>query len=605
MTLYVDIETYSSVDLPKSGVYKYAESPDFMILMAAWAVDDGPISVAFSAEEVIGIPGLWDADVVKVAHNAAFERVCFSRFAGAPTGQYMRSQEWLDTAVLAAEYGYPRSLENAAKALGAEEKDSAGTALIKLFCVPNKDGRRNLPEEFPDKWDAFVKYCIQDVSTLRDIHHRLPAGFPTEMEERAYHVDQAINDRGMPADRDLIRDAIEATENNKMTEEVLLSHATGIKNPGSPIQVKTWLEESGLEVPNLQAETVERLLERDDLTAMQRRVLEARQNMALAASSKFAAAERYINRDDRIRGQFLFFGAHTGRWTGRGVQPQNLPREKLSSDTEVEAAIVDLALGSGADSRTLKALVRSMFLGPMVVADFASIEARVVAWLAGEQWVLDAARAGRDLYVETAERMGGLTRSEGKVAVLALGYAGGKGSLRHMGAQGSDEQLQFLVNQWREASPNIVRFWARLDDAFYNGGVCGRIRVDVDDRVRRVLLPSGRSIVYRDVKKKWVMTEYGPKPRLVYTDPRRGPTETYGGRLTENVTQAVARDILAEALVRLEDAGYETIGHVHDECLVAGEDIAGVTYQMTRPTSWSRGLPIDCAAFVAKRYKKD
>ena len=621
--LYIDIETRSRVDLKKSNVYRYVADPDFEILLAAYAIDDGPIVLASTPEEIAAIPYLRDPSVEKVAHNAAFERICFSAYYGLPVGTYLDPAEWDDTMPLASEHGYPASLDGAAKALGAPEKDSAGAHLIRYFSTPNRKGGFNSPEDSPERWEEFGRYVVQDVDTLREIARRLPAWPPGERE--LFIADQRINDRGIRLDRDLAEAAVDAAELNLISQELEFINLTGVENPSSLPQVGAWLDSVGHPLPNLRAETVEKKLKElraeprpDPVEASVIKALELRQDLALVASKKYISALGAVSEDDRLRGAFRFFGAHTGRWAGRGVQLHNLPRAQLDSEEETEAAIAALHAGDGAGSYTLKALVRALFTGPFVVSDYSAIEARVVAWLAGEQWVLDAFEAGRDVYVETAARMFDLDaeaararRSEGKVAVLALGYNGGVGSLRVMGAEGGDSHLQGLVDRWRRTNPAIVEMWKDLDAAFYHGGEVGssRIRVEVEGRDRYVRLPSGRAITYHGVAAKTEAGPYGPRRRLFFRDPRRNwaRVDTYGGRLTENVTQAVARDVLGAALIELAERGYSVVGHVHDEVLVEGgpEDLDEVVDAMCAKPAWAEGLPIAAEAFTTNRYRKD
>lgn len=630
--LYIDLETYSHRDIKKVSTYTYAECPHFMILMAAWAIDDEPVQVAFSVEEILSIALLWDGPVVmRVAHNAPFERICLSQFLvnnGYQTNsgaRYLPPEEWDDTMMRAAEWGWPKSLEQLAKALNVTDKDPAGSALISWFCKPDRNGNRRLPEDHPEKWEQFVAYCVQDVETLREIDRALQ-DWPTPNERLAWLADQAINDRGIPVDVEMATPAVAESEDNQMMSELEFSAITGVDNPGSISQVGAWLKRAGHPLPNLQKETVEAKLNKlrsiedpDDMTLTVTRALEIRQELALVASKKYTAAVMRTSPDNRLRGAFKFFGAHTGRWAGSGVQLQNLPSETLfeKHHTEqerediVNGAIVDLKMGEPMTAKQLKALVRAMFVGPFAVVDYASIEARVLAWMAGEDWALDAFRAGRDIYVETAERMSTpgntLDRKQGKVAVLALGYNGGINSLRAMGGTGTDEQLQFLVSQWRTANSNITSYWYQMQDSFRNGGEVGDwVRVERDGKDRYIVLPSGRSIGYHNVQLRWV-EKWGKRvQQLSFADPK-GPgirTDTYGGRLTENVTQAIARDILAEALVRLEDAGQETVGHVHDEILVRNGDVDTVTKIMTQQPLWAPGLPLGGEGFTCSRYRK-
>lgn len=596
--LYVDIETYCDLDLKAVGVYRYVQHPSFRILMAGWAIDDEPVVVETDPLAMHEIPGLWDEDVLKVAHNAAFERICFSRFAGMPVGEFLPASEWHDTQAIAAENGYPQKLEQLAKALGVEQKDTAGTRLINLFSKPYR-GRRVMPSEKPKEWGDFKRYCGQDVVVLRQVHQKL-GGWPTRMEREIYLSDQRINDHGIKVDLDLARAARAAAEENRIEQEAEFRRITGVNNPRSNPQIRAWVAQEGLEavLPDMGEKTVTKALQ-GSLTDLQRRALELRQELALTASSKYATAIGSTCSDGRLRGGFRFHGAHTGRWAGRGVQLHNLPRAALENETQQDAAILDLLMGNGASAHTLKALVRPLFLGPFTVVDYSAIEARVVAWLAGEEWVLKAFRDGRDIYVETAERMGGLTRAQGKVAVLALGYNGAVGSLEAMGAKGSEQELLNLVVKWRKANPHIVRMWAEMDEAFREGGTVGEfLLVEKDGKDRAIKLPSGRRLVYHKVT---------TGSRMTFANPARNmfPVDTYGGRLTENVTQAVARDILGEALVRLHRKGFHVAGHVHDEILVDGEhSVKDVARVMCQSPLWAKGLPIGGEGFVCRRYRK-
>lgn len=609
--IYIDLETRSRTDLRKLGVYRYTEDPDFSILMAGWSVDGAPAQIALGHDEILAIPGLLDPGVVKVAHNAQFERLCL----GVLVESLRDPAQWLDTMALAAEYGYPVSLDAVAKALGCTEKDAAGSKLVKLFTIPNRDGSWNTAETHPLEWLDFIAYCEQDVDTLVEVHQKL-GDFPTETERQVWIADQRINDRGMRIDLELCRLAAWAVAENKDADKEEFNRLTGVDNPGSVQQVMAWFKEQGVELPNLQAATVERLLEDEETDPLHRQVLELRQDLALAAGGKFAAALEVVSPDERIRGGFRFFGAHTGRWSGQRVQPQNLPRLAFETEDEERAAILDLKLGMGAEPTALKKLVRSMFDGPLTVVDYSAIEARVVAWLANEEWVLDAFRAGRDIYVETANRMSTpstpLTRFQGKVAVLALGYNGGVNSLRAMGAEGDDKTLQRLVNVWRRANPRTVKFWELMQDAVDSGGKVGQhIKITRRGNSMKIHLPSGRAISYHGVKwERYVVIDKKTgkkqfKEGWRYDDPK-SPARigTYGGRLTENVTQAVARDILAEALVRLEHAGYPVVGHVHDEVIVESTDLEDITRIMTEVPRWARGLPLDGEGFVCDRYRK-
>lgn len=628
MTLWVDLETRSRIDLAKTGVYRYVTCPDFRILMASWSNDGDTIQTALEQEEISDIPGLWDPKVEKVAHNAQFDRIALSAFWGI---RYLDPEPWKDTQAIAGELGFPQSLQKLAVALGAAEKDKAGTRLINLFSKPNRSGEWNGPTTHPLQWLDFITYCEQDVATLIEVD-RLLGGWPTEMERQVFLADQRINDRGITIDVPLARVAARVGSVNQAEQKQKVRELTGVNNPGSPIQMKEWAKKEGLGLPNLRAETVEAALG-TDLTPTQREVLELRQELALAAPAKYTrAVDSQVG--GRLRGTFKFFGAHTGRWAGRGTQLQNLPRETFETDRETEFAIWELMNGFGASAETLKKLVRPLFLGPFTVVDYKSIEALVIAWLAGEGWAVEAFRSGRDIYLETAQRMGGLSRSQGKVAVLALGFGGGASSLKAMagdndclpprpGPNGEDQKrnppgievneeeskrildasddelLQRFVYPWREANANIVRLWKTMEKRFRTGGSVGQHLYFENRGIDRLLrLPSGRAICYR---------ESGPDKEggLEFRSPLGYPQGTWGGKLAENATQAVARDVLAEALVRLESRGYRVVGHIHDEIIIEGEhDVGTVTKIMTEPLAWAEDMPIGGEGFVCNRYKK-
>lgn len=638
--LYIDIETRSRVDLKKFGVYPYTRCPDFRILIASFAMDDDPVETAHSQQEIAAIPGLFDSRVEKVAHNAQFERISFSAFIREDPQDctFLDPADWRDTQAIAGEHGYPQSLAQLGKALDGEEKDEAGTRLINLFCKPVPTGKRkgqwNDHTTHPEEWLDFIAYCEQDVEVLRDVDRTLP-DWPTETERRLFIVDQLMADRGILIDSKLAREAVAAGKENAAEQMARSRELTGLENPNSVQQISGWLQAQGIKLPNMRAETVEKLLD-GDLRPDIREVLELRQELALAAPKKFETALTAVEPDSRLRGTLKFFGAHTGRWAGRGTQIQNLPRhafqwinpetgKKEHDEVGQEAAILDLMNGWGSSSDNLKRLVRPMFIVDGSVIDYSSIEARVLAWLAGEEWALKAFRDGRDIYVETAERMSTpdhpLDRSQGKVAVLALGYNGGTNSLRAMGADGDEETLKRLVIQWRKANPAITRLWQRLGDAFGDTGAVGKrlsIRESHDKmgRAVHIQLPSGREISYHGTK--WerytqIDSKTGRKQAKEgwrYADPKnpfnhRQRIGTYGGRLAENVTQAVARDVLAEALIRLQDNGFRVVGHVHDEILVEGSyDYDAIEQIMTEVPSWATGLPIDGDGFTTYRYRK-
>ncbi len=595
--LFLDIETFSATDLKKFGVYRYTEDPGFEILMCAWTRDKVDYHIAVGEDEILRIPGLFTDTIV--AHNAPFERICFSVLEGV---RYQDPARYIDTAAIAAANGLPRSLDKLAKALGVEAKDSAGTRLINLFSKPNRK-KRIRPEDKPEQWEEFKEYCIQDVRVLVACFEKME-DLRTDTEKKLLLVDQRINDRGIQIDEELAALAVAQASVNteRQREEVTL--LTGVENPGSVTQLLDWFKEDGYELPDMTKETVAAHLGRTG-DVVRDRVLELRQDLALVASKKYETALGSVCRDGRVRGTLMYHGAHTGRWSGRGVQLQNLPSASFTDDegdwdeaSELSALEV-LFEGGEVDATTLKKLVRPMFLGPFVVADYNAVEARVLAWLAGEEWALQAFRAGRDLYVETARRMGPqYGRKQGKVAVLALGYQGAINSLRAMGAEGTDKELLAIVKLWRKANACIVRLWYRMEEVFWTGGKAGKfIVVEVHGKDRHVVLPSGRRLIYRDVR----LSNEG---KLSFRDPRGFRQDTYGGRLTENITQAAARDLLAEALIALDSAGIPVVAHVHDEVVAETRDPGNVVELMTALPRWAKGLPLDAEAFVTERYRK-
>lgn len=589
--LAIDIETRSAVDLRKSNPYAYSEDPSFQVLMCAWN-DGGDTRIAIGHDQIAQIPGLFDPDVLKVAHNAQFERVCLSAMHGMAPGTYLDPRQFLDTAALAGVAGLPQSLEALAKALGAQAKDSAGTRLINWFCKPYRDGFRQ-PEDDPDKWQEFIDYCIQDVDTLVDIYRLLPIQQMPPDEWRVWMVDQQINDHGLAVDLDLAWRAVQADKQNTDQAHAAQRELLGIDNAGSVPQVLGALQGLGLRLPDLRAATIADTLADPDLPDQHRKPLELRLQASLVASKKYEAVLNSASADGRLRGQFRYYGAHTGRWSGKGVQFQNLPRAQVPCP---QAAMLDLELGLGADPQTLKGLLRSVFVGPFTIADYSAIEARVLAWVAGEDWALEAFRDGRDIYVESANRMGGLSRQEGKVATLALGYQGSVGSLRNMGygADLTDAQVKDLVVRWRKANTRIVSLWDQIEQTFRTGGRCRRVKIDKRGADRAIILPSGREIVYHDTNRM-----------MEFTDHRGNRSHTYGGRLTENVVQAISRDVLGQALVNLAQAGYHTAGHCHDEVVVEGEhDVDRITSLMCVDPGWAPDLPMAAEGGVLPRYGK-
>lgn len=639
--LHLDIETYSRVDLKKNTVYRYVEDEHWMILVCSWCVGQGDIHTAYGHEEISGIPGLFDPNVKKIAHNSDFERINFSALKGLPVGTYIDPEEYIDTAVLASLWGYPRSLKGFCKVVGGEAKDEAGGRLINMFSVPNRKGGRTLPEERPADWDAYVEYNRQDVISMRDNIYRLGKGFPSAEEYEAWITATRINDRGIKIDTALAGAAHRQYEANKKKDLARVKEITGLDNPNSVQQFKGWLAYRGFEMESIDKAHVAELLERDDLPDEVREAVERKQLAALSAATKYVVAQGSTNSDGRLRGTIKYSNANTGRMTGVTLSPHNLPRDHFTDaegehDTEAEQAAIDkLLAGVHVGSEGLKKLVRPLLVGPFTVSDYSAIEARLTAWVAGEDSVLESFRKGEDIYVATAERMGGakagFDRQRGKSATLGCGFGGGAGALLNLGGakiypKGTPddviwEGLTSLVETWRVAHPHIVSWWKQVHAAFDKGGPASR-RIPVDVEIvghdRYVWLPSGRALVYHNCRREYVQ----PKDRNGKPLPYRrrawvcdavvgngtqrrivgGPTQV------ENIIQAIGRDLLTHALVNVERAGFRTVTHVHDE--IVTETTGGLTVErlsslMCDLPDWAEGLPVEAAGYTTQRYRKD
>ncbi|MCI7638711.1 MAG: DNA polymerase [Clostridiales bacterium] len=670
--LSIDIETYSDVDIGKAGLYKYAQSPAFQILLIAYSLDGGPVEVIDLASGGMSsciplwlINALKDPAYIKHAYNAAFEWYCLCRhFRWNPEKEgaaFLR--QWRCTMLHGLYCGYTAGLDATGKALGLpqdKQKLATGKALIKYFCIPcapsktNGGRTRNLPHHDPGKWELFKAYNAQDVVTEMEIEHRL-SRFPVPEEVQAQWVtDQIINLRGVAVDRAMVEGALDldaAVRQEYLQEAMRLS---GLDNPNSVAQLTAWLqEETGEEVADLRKTTVSDLLGKDLSSESARRMLEIRQELGKTSNKKYNALEAAVCADGRVRGLLQFYGANrTGRWAGRIVQPQNLPRTYIDGDLlpmarqlveSRQRGALQVIFGSVPD--TLSQLIRTAFTASpghtLVDADFSAIEARVIAWLAGEEWVLDVFRTHGKIYEATASQMFNIPlerikkgspeysyRQKGKVATLALGYQGGTGSLVSMGALRNgltEEELPDIVDRWRNANPNIVNFWYTVDAAAreaVNTGRCiglwdGRLAFaresdpDNDLDFLTIRLPSGRKLYY--AKPHMGVNRFG-QPSLGYWGMNQKTKkwerlETYGGKLVENITQAVARDCLAEAIDRLEAAGYPVVFHIHDEVVIdAGPDKADlddVIRIMSQVPSWAGGLPLNADGWVNDFFKKD
>ena len=601
----IDIETFSSEPLAKCGVYKYAESPDFEILLFGYAVDGGEVQVIdLTAGESIPkeiIDALTDDSVIKWAYNAQFERICISRFLGMPTGQYLDPASWHCTMVWAATLGLPLSLDSVGAALNLEkQKLKEGKDLIRYFCTPskNREGQiiRHYPKNAPDRWATFKAYNKRDVETEMGIQAKI-AKFPVPDSEWVnYTLDQQINDRGIMLDMPFVRNAIRCDNNFKDTHLRMARNLTGLDNPNSPVQLKEWLSEQGVETDSLSKQTVAELIEATDGEVEKALVL--RQVLAKSSVKKYTAMETVVGSDSRARGLIQFYGANrTGRYAGRLIQVQNLPQNHLPDLQEVRTLIRDgkfdaVEMLYDSVPQVLSELIRTAFIPKpgcrFYVADFAAIEARVIAWIAGESWRMDVFRDGGDIYCASASQMfkvpvvkhgiNGHLRQKGKIAELALGYGGSVGALKAMGAISlglQESELKPLVDMWRNSNPRITKLWWDIDKAAKDcikerkPSEAHGIRFSYQSGMMFVRLPSGRNLVY--VKPRIGENQFGGESITYYgvgEQKKWTRLETYGPKLVENIVQATARDILAEAMLRLSRCGYNIVMHIHDEAVI-------------------------------------
>ncbi len=648
--LHIDIETYSGESLADCGVHRYAEHPDFQILLLAYAFDDAPVTVIDLASGV-SLPApvrraLTDPQIVKVAHNATFERACIGRMLG----QVLDPSQWECTMVQCARCGLPLSLGEAAKVLGLDaQKMTEGRALIKKFCTPHACGgslfendSRIRPESAPDEWATFKEYCRMDVEVERELDKALAWLEPTEDERALYALDQTINDRGVAVDLQLVDHAVRMDVVYKARLSTEAQTITGLANPNSAQQLRTWIgERTGLQLDTLRKGDLPDIKAQTD-DADVHRILQIRAEMAKTSCKKYEAMQATVCRDNRIRGLLQFHGTRTGRWAGRLVQMQNLPQNHLDDlglarqilkDGDLDT--MELCYGNVPD--TLSQLIRTAFVAPegktFAVCDFSAIEARVLAWLAGEDWVLEVFHGHGKIYEATAAQMYGCDVSEitktdprrqkGKIAVLALGYGGGVGALAAMGGERmglSQEDMAGIVRDWRKANPRIVKAWALLEKAAQS---CATTGIDhktlglrfhkEEDGTMTVRLPSGRLLCYRDMtlgRNRFGNTSL--KYRGVNSETKQWTwVETYGGKLTENIVQAIARDCLAHALLQLEKLGIPTVFHVHDEvvCEVpkdhADEALKIIQNVFAYGADWAEGLPLKGAGYITDYYLKD
>ncbi|KJZ91558.1 MULTISPECIES: DNA polymerase [unclassified Clostridium] len=642
-TLSIDIETYSSVDLAKSGVYRYAEAPDFEILLFGYSVDVGPVQVVdFACGEKIPKEiqqAILDNNVTKWAFNAQFERICLSKHFGI----HLEPDSWRCTMVWSAYLGLPLSLEGAAIVTGADKKKlTEGKELIRYFSVPCKPtgangGRtRNLPEHAPEKWNSFKEYNLRDVEVELSIQAKLQK-FPMPEEEwKNYILDQQINDRGIQLDLELVRQAIQCDEQTREELTSRLKELTELENPNSVVQMKSWLSENGLETDSLDKASVKALLKEapDHLSE----VLELRQLLAKSSVKKYTAMENAVCADGRARGLLQFYGANrTGRFAGRLVQVQNLPQNHLP-DLEQARCLVRgghfdaLEILYDSIPGVLSELIRTAFVPKkgykFIVADFSAIEARVIAWLAGETWRNEVFATHGKIYEASASQMfrvpieeitkGSPLRQKGKIAELALGYGGSVGALKAMGALDmglTEEELKPLVYAWRNANPNIVRLWWDVDRAVKEAVTercrteTHRIRFEYRSGMLLIWLPSGRQLTY--VKPRMGINRFGSEAVTyegVGATKKWERIESYGPKFVENIVQAISRDLLCHSMRNLDEAGLNIVMHVHDEAVLEVPleiCVQDVCVLMGQVPPWAQGLLLRADGFECNFYKKD
>ena len=644
-TLSIDIETYSDVQLPKTGVYRYCESDNFEILLFAYSVDSQPVQVVDLAcgesipEEIIA--ALEDDTVIKWAFNAAFERICLSRFLGYHTGTYLSPVSWRCSMIWAATMGLPLSLEGVGAVLGLEkQKLTEGKDLIKYFCQPcaatkaNGGRTRNRPFHAPDKWEAFKRYNIRDVETEMGIQHKLRKfPVPDEVWEE-YHIDQEINDRGVRLDMDLVQQAIAMDTRSREELTATMKDMTALENPNSVQQMKQWLSDNGIETDSLDKKAVNELLK--DAPDNLADVLTLRQQLAKSSIRKYQAMEKTVCSDGRARGMFQFYGANrTGRFSGRNIQLQNLPQNHLPDLSEARSLVrsgdfdgVELLYDDVPD--TLSQLIRTAFIprenALFYVADFSAIEARVIAWFAGESWRQQVFEKGGDIYCASASQMfkvpvekhgiNGHLRQKGKIAELALGYGGSVGALKAMGALDmglSEDELPALVDAWRQANPRIVELWWAVDRAVMEAVKYKHTTTDYGltfsckSGMLFITLPSGRKLAY--VKPKIGTNKFGGS---CITYEGVGGTkkwerlDSYGPKFVENIVQATARDILCYAMKTLRCCSI--VMHIHDELVIEADpkvSLDAICEQMGRTPPWAKGLLLRADGYTTPFYKKD
>ncbi len=642
-TLAIDIETYSDVSLPDCGVHRYAASEQFEILLFAYSRNDEPTKIIDLAsgekmpDEIMKL--LTDDSVIKTAYNAAFERNCINRYFGLS----LKPEGWRCTLVQASMLSLPLSLEGVGEALNLDKKKmSEGKELIRFFCMPCKPtksngGRtRNLPSDEPEKWELFKTYCIRDVDVEKQIRNKL-AKFPIpDREQKLYCMDQRINDRGIMVDQELIGHAVACDLLYKETVTKKAYRISGLENPNSVAQLKDWLARKGIEIDSLAKAAVEELVENTEGDVAE--MMKLRLAMSKTSVKKYEAMERSVCPDGRVHGLLQFYGANrTGRWAGRLVQIHNLPQNHME-DLELARSIVkegrydlvELLYDSTPD--VLSELIRTAFVAKpgyrFIVSDFSAIEARVMGYLAGEGWVMEEFRGAGKIYEQTASKMfhipieeitkGSPYRARGKVASLACQYGGAEGALVSMGALNfvEEDELKGLVQSWRTANPHIVNYWYEIDGAVKAAvkkrkmTTVGRVTVYYQSGMLKIALPSGRVLSY--VRPRMTVNRFGSESvsyEGIGTNRKWTRIESYGAKFCENIVQATARDVLAEAMLRLEKKGFDIVCHIHDEVVLevpeGTSSVEEVNEIMAVCPDWCEGLPLKAAGFESPFYKKD
>ena len=642
-TLAIDIETYSDVSLPDCGVHRYAASEQFEILLFAYSLNDEPTKIIDLAsgekmpDEIMKL--LTDDSVIKTAYNAAFERNCINRYFGLS----LKPEGWRCTLVQASMLSLPLSLEGVGEALNLDKKKmSEGKELIRFFCMPCKPSKsnggrtRNLPSDEPEKWKLFKTYCIRDVDVEKQIRNKL-SKFPIpDREQELYCMDQRINDRGIMVDPELITHAVACDLLYKETATKKAYEISGLENPNSVAQLKGWLARKGIEIDSLAKAAVEELVENTDNDVAE--MMKLRLALSKTSVKKYEAMERSVCPDGRVHGLLQFYGANrTGRWAGRLVQIHNLPQNHME-DLELARSIVkegrydlvELLYDSIPD--VLSELIRTAFVARpgcrFIVSDFSAIEARVMGYLAGEGWVMEEFRGAGKIYEQTASKMfhipigeitkGSPYRARGKVASLACQYGGAEGALISMGALNfvEEEELKGLVQSWRTANPHIVNYWHEIDGAVKAAvkerkmTKIGMVTVYYQSGMLKIALPSGRGLSY--VRPRMTVNRFGSESvsyEGIGTNRKWTRIESYGAKFCENIVQATARDVLAEAMLRLEKKGFDIVCHIHDEVVLevpegisSVEEVNGI---MAVCPDWCEGLPLKAAGFESPFYKKD